>query len=169
MATDAEKLSKLFKNVHISQSRRGSDAGVNKAFYVAPHHSDIMAHSGGSAVSGRVSPSSCQLHVPPGVNQERRGSTGNILWRKGSAPHAHAHAHHLQHVLNVEHAQRRGSTPGDFLVPPNRKDSRKFSQDSIDMNEPFSKERAGSVSPTNWTSREAIIEEEVRQLIHFFT
>lgn len=156
------EIEKLFKNVHVSQSRRGSDAGMSKAFFVAPHHSDIIAHSGGSAVSGRDSPSrlSCQLHVPPGVNQERRGSTGNIPWRKASSPHPH---HPLQNVLDNEQSQRRGSTPGDFLVPPSRKDSRKFSQDSIDLNEPFSKERSGSLSPKHWQSTDGpIIEEEVK-------
>jgi hypothetical protein len=165
MATDAERLSKLFRNVHISQSRRGSDAGVNKAFFVAPHHSDVIPHSGGSKESGREgSPSRtlCHLHVPvpPGVNQERRGSTGNILWRKSSSPQPHNN--HLQNILDNEQSQRRGSTPGDFLVPPNRKDSRKFSQDSIDLNEPFSKQRSGSLSPKHWQSSEGpIIEEEV--------
>jgi hypothetical protein len=165
--SDAEKLSKLFKNVNISQSRRGSDAGLSKSFYVAPHHSDVTPHSGGSGLSGRESPSRlCQLHIPPGVSSERRGSTGNILWRKGSAPHAHQHHPH-HHLLLSEQNQRRGSTPGDFLILQNRKDSRKFShdgrkfsQDSIDLNEPLTVMDASGHK--QWRSSQgAIIEEEV--------
>jgi len=170
MATeDADRLSKLFKNVSLNQSRRGSDAGLSKAFYVAPHHSDVTPHSGGSGLSGRESPSRqlCQLHIPPGVNTERRGSTGNILWRKGSAPHAHQHLPLHHHHLLSEHNQRRGSTPGDFLIMQNRKDSRKFShdarkfsQDSIDLNEPLTMIDASGHK--QWrSSQRAIIEEEV--------
>ncbi|CAL8105092.1 unnamed protein product [Orchesella dallaii] len=168
MSKGGEKITKLMETINIAhQPRRGSNVGLegSKCFFLGPHHSDVISHAGGSGsgiaatataviISGRDSPnrSSCQLHVPPGVNTERRGSTGNILWRKGSTPHAHLSAH--QHLLSEQFLHRRGSTPGDVLLFP-RRDSRKFSTDSIDF-EPIT-----PLNGKSWqSSQRTIVEEE---------
>ena len=198
MSTEVERISQLFKNVKLSQQRRGSDSGTpgggGKTFQLGPNTQYTHAHtgSGGGAGSaahahtmqhreGSPGPGSiglaqngsrnCQLHVPTaGLAAERRGSTGNMPWRKGGSPspspsptaqaggngHGHAHPGHLPHHLQTDWS-RRGSTPGDVLLFP-RKDSRKFSQDSIDASEQKHWEHDGG----------AIIEEEVSTASYFF-
>ena len=168
MSADVDRISQLFKNVDLGHQRRGSDSSATKTFHLGPNVIHTHAHTGmggsTSSLSGREgSPGptpgkNCQLHVPASVTQERRGSTGNILWRKSSSPSPPSHMSHSPHHLGVvgPDMSRRGSTPGDVLMFP-RKDSRKFSQDSIDLNEPTNR---------HWENTEGVIlEEEVREYI----
>lgn len=195
-----DKITKLMETINISapSSRRGSDVGLvgSKGFYIAPHSSDVghpnnssttttivtgttvhspnccassAAASGGGKGGGHRS--SCQLQVPPTMfSQERRGSTGNILWRKGSLG-APLHNNHLN-VANQSSHLRRGSTPGDVLLFPARRDShsRKFSTDSIDLNaQDIALLTAASKNGAPWrTSQRTIVEEEVSKKKHFF-
>lgn len=182
MSAEVERISQLFKNVNISHQRRGSDSGnSHKSFQLGPITGYTHAHTGSGGTpnsrfhrEGATSPAGfinngkCQVHVPTvGLAAERRGSTGNISWRKGSTGangHAHLHSHapgqYHHHPPNIPHNlhadwSRRGSTPGDVLLFP-RKDSRKFSQDSIELNE-------SSKHQHHWEhDGNAIIEEEVR-------
>lgn len=197
----ADKITKLMDHINISapSSRRGSDVGLvgSKGFYIAPHSSDVGHPNNASTTTTIVtgttvhSPSccaasaakgghgghrsSCQLQVPPTIiSQERRGSTGNILWRKGSlASGAPLHNNHLN-VANQSSHLRRGSTPGDVLLFPARRDShsRKFSTDSIDLNaQDIAMLTAAGKNGNPWkTSQRTIVEEEVSQKnIFFFT
>jgi len=191
-----DKITKLMEHINISapSSRRGSDVGLvgSKGFYIAPHASDVghpnNASTTTTVVTGTTvhSPnccavgggkgghrSSCQLQVPPTIiSQERRGSTGNILWRKGSlASGAPLHNNHLN-VANQSSHLRRGSTPGDVLLFPARRDShsRKFSTDSIDLNaQDMALLTAAGKNGNPWkTSQRTIVEEEVRQKKYSF-
>jgi len=158
MSDDVEQISHLFRKTRLGHERRGSDESA-KAFHLAPNYHHISPRHSIEILpsSGRESPGrNCQLHIPHGVNPERRGSTGNIHWRKSSSPQPPAFHHH-HHLFPNEN--RRGSTPGDVLLfPTHRKDSRKFSQDSIELNEPS---LAGNGHKTWKTSQGTIIEEEV--------
>lgn len=162
-------ITKLMETINLSSSpRRGSDVGLpgSKGFYITPHSMEVKPttttivtgatiHSP-QCVRDSASRASCQLHVPP-LNTERRGSTGNIMRRKGSVPHVHHLNPHHSHIVNDNAYQRRGSTPGDVLLFP-RRDSRKFSTDSIDLNADISLMNGNKP----WkTSQRTIVEEEV--------
>jgi len=171
MSADVDRISRLFRNMDMSHQRRGSDSSAPKTFQLTPNVIYPQPHTGMGGMTsslsvprdhreGSPSTRTCQLHLPPGMSQERRGSTGNVLWKKASSPSppSHHHSPHA-HLLSASGPEmsRRGSTPGDILMFP-KKESRKFSQDSIDLNEPV-----GNQQQRHWESTAGVImEEEVR-------